>query len=263
MSGTGSNSSDSDLEFEDACDTLPLSGSMGNPSPDPSPSTNVDGSGSGDDRVANGGGINPNFNSIESDTLPPRAQTPTGSSDEDFSSREGLKDAGPNAFGFNSSGGGGRLSLDDIGIQKPEWTNNNTNTSEKGGEPPPPPGPGNAGSPGSVGSDVKFQMIDQDTGEVYDIRDLESAALGSGEGPSGMEVGYTLMPSKRELMERKSTGGAQDSDDESSTTNGSGSKGKGVKSFFKGMKSKIKVRREREQTGSGNRLGGSKRRREL
>ncbi|GMH71040.1 hypothetical protein TrRE_jg8386, partial [Triparma retinervis] len=105
-------------------------------------------------------------------------------------------------------------------------------------------------SPGSVGSDVKFQMIDQDTGEVYDIRDLESAALGSGEGPSGMEVGYTLMPSKRELMERKSTGGAQDSDDESSTTNGSGSKGKGVKSFFKGMKSKIKSSNHSQDTSN-------------
>jgi len=46
------------------------------------------------------------------------------------------------------------------------------------------------------------------------------------------------MPSKKELMERKSVGG-DNSDDESEMTSES-SKGKGVKGFFKGMKSKIK-----------------------
>ena len=177
---------------------------------------------------------------------PPLPSLPSPQSDEDFSSRESINNNN-NAFGFTTSNNGGRLSLDDIGIhaaaseEELQQSNNEQHTTK----PPSPPQPTNVdkapepGSPGSVGSDVKFQMIDQDTGEVYDIRDLDEAQTKGSGGPAGMDVGYTLMPSKAELMERKSTLTGGDSDEESQVSK-TGGKGKGVKGFFKGMTKKIK-----------------------
>jgi hypothetical protein len=74
MSGTGSGSgSDSDLEFEDAHDTLPASGSMGG-------STSLSSLEPVFTAVPlEGEGEEGRFNSNDSDVLPPRAQTPTGS----------------------------------------------------------------------------------------------------------------------------------------------------------------------------------------
>ena len=83
----------------------------------------------------------------------------------------------------------------------------------------------------SPNSDAKFKMVNQDTGEVIDLRDLDSGKV---EQPK-----FSLMPSKEEFL-RRGSGASVDSDEESHATSGSKNT-KGVAGKAKVSKSCIRL----------------------
>eukprot|EP00520_Triparma_pacifica_P007495 CAMPEP_0118655332 /NCGR_PEP_ID=MMETSP0785-20121206/12868_1 /TAXON_ID=91992 /ORGANISM="Bolidomonas pacifica, Strain CCMP 1866" /LENGTH=235 /DNA_ID=CAMNT_0006548055 /DNA_START=147 /DNA_END=851 /DNA_ORIENTATION=+ len=139
------------------------------------------------------GGNNFESNSSSSSSLPPRATTPTGSADGSgsdvdnnyFNDKDGMSN---NDFGFGDDRTGrGRLSLDDIVVDgkssdaplsspdnhdtgKNSSSDNNIEDGDGGVEGGSDKFDESVGSKGSDDSVRKYQMINQDTGEVYDIR---------------------------------------------------------------------------------------------
>lgn len=134
-----------------------------------------------------------------------------------------------------------KSSTDDVSHVTP----NNSNNPDPSLDPPPPTSSSTStpttteSENDKINDDARFKMVDQDTGEVFDIRDVDR------DSTTMPQSNYSLIPSKEEIIRRQSDI-HDDSDDEDKRDLSDADKKKthyksAAKSMFKGFKKNVKA----------------------